>query len=389
MLLFDAHPARASRRVSHEKPSATLPPGMPLRLDPESMYRAIAERDVSLLGAFFVGVKTTGVFCRVGCPSRVPLRENCEFFSCVAGALQAGYRACLRCTPLASAVDNPPWATAILERIEADPARVVTAADIRRAGADPAAASRYFTKRFGVSVQAISRARRVGLAMRWLRDEGSLRTVMHRAGFDSESGLRKAVSELFGVSIGDARAIQTDSIATAWLATPLGPMLGGVTDRGVCLLEFIDRRGLGTQLQTLRRRLRRPIIPGTHARLDALRVALAAYFAPPRSPGAGTIRQPLDVPGTPFQQQVWDELIRVAPGTTCSYTDLARRIGRPTAVRAVARANGDNRIALIIPCHRIVGSTGDLTGYAGGLWRKQWLLDHERACAAATPTIAP
>lgn len=389
---MDERSGRLFADVAAEQPTAPGPrrrdrPGLPCVLDAGAMYRAVAARDTSLAGVFYLGVTTTGIFCRVGCPSRVPRREHCEFFSSVAGAVQAGYRACLRCTPTDPGPLAPAWAGRIIAMMDAEPSRVLSAGDIRRAGADVAAASRYFQARFGVTVQAMSRARRVGLAMRWLRDGGTVRGAMHAAGFESESGLRKAVHELFGVSLGAAADIPTDPILARWLETPLGPMLAGATAAGVCLLEFVDRRGLGTQLDTLRARLARPIVPGNAPALDTLARALATYFetAPDGRALAGARRDAdplravvIDAPGTPFQKAVWDELRRVPMGHTATYAELARRIGRPTAVRAVAKANGDNRIALIIPCHRIVGAGGALTGYAGGLWRKQWLLEWER-----------
>ena len=164
------------------------------------------------------------------------------------------------------------------------------------------------------------------------------------------------------------------------IQTPLGPMLAGATDDGICLAEFTDRRMLPTELDTLRRRLRRPIVAGGHPHLDQLRTELAEYFA-------GTRRAfdlPLVVPGSAFQQRTWAALRAIAPGTTLSYEELAQRIGRPNAQRAVGTANGANRIAVVIPCHRVVRKDGETGNYGGGRWRKEWLLAHE-AALAATP----
>lgn len=338
------------------------------------MHAALSRRDPAFDGAFYVGVKTTGIFCRPVCPSRTPNIGNCEFFPHVSGAMQAGYRACKRCAPL-SPPAAPPWANRIIERMNNEPDHVLTAMDIRRAGADPAAAARYFKSRFGATPQALSRARRVGLALKWVRQGAGVDRARKAAGYSSESGFRNAVIDLFGVAPSEAAKGPTDPILACWMETPIGPLLAGATQRGVCLLEFVDRRGLATQLETLRKRLGRPIVPGANASLTRLEKELAAYFAG----RSAVFSVPLDVPGTPFQVSVWEALRRVPPGTTASYADLAQSIGRKSAVRAVARANGDNRICLIIPCHRIIGSDGSLTGYAGGLWRKQWLLDHERA----------
>jgi len=158
------------------------------------------------------------------------------------------------------------------------------------------------------------------------------------------------------------------------ILTPLGPMLAGVTDEGVCLLEFMDRRMLETQLRRLGKLLRAEFTPGSHEHLDALNRQVEEYFAGARR----EFSLPLVLSGTAFQEKVWKELLTIPYGATRSYEEQARRIGKPRAVRAVGRANGDNRIAIIVPCHRVVGKDGKLTGYGGGLWRKQYLLDLER-----------
>lgn len=164
------------------------------------------------------------------------------------------------------------------------------------------------------------------------------------------------------------------------IESPLGPLLAAASERGVCMLEFVDPHAKATQAATLRRRFAAEIRPGSNAHLEQLRTELRAYFAGDRR----AFGVPLDASGTPFQARVWDALRAIPCGRTRSYLDVAGQIGRPTATRAVARANGDNRVAILIPCHRVIGSDGTLTGYAGGLWRKQWLLEHERAMTDQT-----
>ncbi len=154
-------------------------------------------------------------------------------------------------------------------------------------------------------------------------------------------------------------------------------MVAGATDQGVCLLEFTDRRMLERQLQRLVRLLACHVAPGEHDHLRTLREQLDAYFAGRRR----RFDLPLVVPGSGFQQRCWDWLRDIPYGRTRSYADQARAVGRPGASRAVGRANGENRIAVVIPCHRVVRSDGALAGYGGGKWRKQWLLDHELAHA--------
>ncbi len=151
-------------------------------------------------------------------------------------------------------------------------------------------------------------------------------------------------------------------------------MLAAAGDEGLCLLEFVDRRALKTQIATLQRHFPRPILPGHHAHLEQIEGEMEAYFAGRRS----TFDVEIASRGTSFQTAVWELLRRIPPGETRSYADVARELGRPAAVRAVARANGQNRLAIVIPCHRVIGSDGSPTGYGGGIWRKEWLLAHER-----------
>jgi len=160
----------------------------------------------------------------------------------------------------------------------------------------------------------------------------------------------------------------------AWLRTPLGPMIAAATSRGVCLLEFTDRRMLETQLEILARRLRLPLVPGDNQALGQLKAELAEYFAGRRR----VFEVPVQVKGSPFQERVWQELVEIPYGETRSYEEIAKRVGSPGAVRAVGQANGMNRIAIVLPCHRVVNKSGKLGGYGGGLWRKQRLLALEQ-----------
>ena len=165
-----------------------------------------------------------------------------------------------------------------------------------------------------------------------------------------------------------------DVIQTTRITAPLGAMLAGATDDGICLLEFADSDRVKKQSERLRKLLHAEVLEGTNAHLEALRIQLNEYFAGKRK----LFDLRLVMPGTPFQQTAWKALRTIPYGETVSYQEEAELIGRPTAVRAVARANGDNPISIVIPCHRVIGKNGKLVGYGGGLWRKQWLLDLER-----------
>ena len=200
--------------------------------------------------------------------------------------------------------------------------------------------------------------------------------AVFESGYLSHSGFRDAFTRTFGATPGKGESV--DSVSLAWIESPLGPLIAGADDRGICLLEFSDRRMLEAQLKTLARRLRRPLVPGEHLYLETLRSELDEYFAGKRK----NFEVPLNAPGTPFQERVWTELLKIPFGEVRSYEQIAVRVGSPKAVRAVGRANGMNRIAIVIPCHRVVGKDGTPTGYGGGIWRKQRLLDLERGTNA-------
>jgi len=336
------------------------------------MVAAFLAGDASYDGVFFTAVKTTGIFCRPACPARKPLPENVEFFATVREAMFAGYRACKRCTPLTAPGTPPEWAARMIARLDAAPDERIRAGDLRALGIDPGRARRWFKTHYGMTFTAFCRARRLSGALATIRQGGSVDDAVFESGFLSHSGFRDAFTKTFGTTPGKGEAI--DSVCLAWIESPLGPLIAGADDRGVCLLEFSDRRMLEAQLKTLSRRLRRTLVPGEHHHLERLRSELAEYFAGTRK----VFDVPLHAPGTSFQEKVWNALLTIPFGELRSYEQIAVAVGSPKAVRAVGRANGMNRIAIVIPCHRVVGKDGTPTGYGGGIWRKQRLLDLER-----------
>lgn len=344
------------------------------RLSPARMYAALVRRDTSFDGAFFAGIRTTGIFCRPGCGAKKPRRENVEFFSSAGDALRAGFRPCKRCRPLDPAGSPPPWVRAALDLADRTLDRRLTAADLRERQIEPLRVSRYFKQHFGMTFQAYHRARRVGAALLHVRRGATVLRGAVGHGFQSEAGFRAAFTRLFGAPPSVAARGGAQVLHARWLPSPLGPLLAIAGVDGVCMLEFVERRGLESQIKTLRRRIPAAILPGANPHLDRLAVQLDDYFAAKRF----DFDIPVQAPGTPFQQSVWDTLRTIPAGKTRSYAQIAAQLGRPSAVRAVARANGMNRIALLIPCHRVIGSDGSPVGYAGGIWRKEWLLRHER-----------
>jgi AraC family transcriptional regulator of adaptative response/methylated-DNA-[protein]-cysteine methyltransferase len=335
------------------------------------MEAAYQRSDRSYDGVFYLGVRTTGIFCRPSCPARKPLGTNVEYFATVKDAMFAGYRPCKRCRPLEVPGAHPQWVDRLLAEVDKDPERRIRDRDLRAMGIEPARARRYFQRRYGMTFHAFARGHRLRCAFQQLRQGAGLDEVAMTHGFESHSGFRDAFGRTVGQAPGRSRGM--DLVTLSWLESPLGPLVAGTTDEGICVLEFSDRRMLERQIESLRRRIG-PVLPGTHPLLDQLRSELAEYFAGSRT----EFTIPLVYPGTPFQIKVWNALRQIPYGETRSYEKLAWSVGAPGAQRAVGRANGQNRIAIVIPCHRVVNKDGRLGGYGGGKWRKQLLLDLER-----------
>jgi AraC family transcriptional regulator of adaptative response/methylated-DNA-[protein]-cysteine methyltransferase len=266
---------------------------------------------------------------------------------------------------------HPDWVYRLMKLSEGLRDRRITDQEVREAGVDPARARRYFHQAFGMTFQAYHRTCRLGAALDDLRHGADTLSAGLDRGYDSDSGFRAAFAGKFKVTPGRSDAVE--HINVQGMESPVGRLEIGATPRGVCLLEFADRRALPTELAELEKRFGVPVVPGANAYIEQMVDELTRYFA-------GDLQEfstPLDVTGTPFQRRVWVQLQRIPYGKTISYGELARRVDSPGGQRAVGQANGANRIAIVIPCHRVIQSDGKLRGYGGGLWRKQYLLELE------------
>ncbi|MBL0176037.1 MAG: bifunctional transcriptional activator/DNA repair protein Ada [Ignavibacteria bacterium] len=343
-----------------------------LPTDRGDMLRALMDRDRSFDGLFFAGITTTMIFCRPSCPAKKPKEEHVEFYATAREALFAGFRPCRRCHPLQDGQREPEWVARLVERVEADPSRRIRDAELREEGLDPAAVRRHFQKSHGMTFQAYCRARRLGNAFTAIRNGERIDDAVYGSGWESHSGFREAFAKAAELPPGAAR--DSDFIRLAWIDTPLGPMAAAATEEALCMLEFTDRRMLEAQLETLKRRFRMPLLPGESPLFEQLRMELSEYFDGRRE----SFDVPIEYPGTDFQRKVWEGLLRIPFGETRTYAALAASLGIPGAARAVGHANGLNRIAILIPCHRVINADGGLGGYGGGLWRKLRLLETER-----------
>lgn len=341
-------------------------------MESQEFYEALVRSDPSYEGRFIVGVTTTGIFCRPTCRARKPLAKNCRFFPSVKEALLNGFRPCKLCRPLESRDALPEVIRSLLAEVEAHPTLRVSDRDLKNRKVDPSTIRRWFQKQWGVTFQGYQRARRLGEAFGQLRQGDSVARAAFDAGFESLSGFGHSFKKTFGTAPSGS-SLQTILRFTR-IPSPLGTMIAVASDHGLCLLEFADRRTVENEIEDLERLLKAKVLPGTSDLLDQTALELEAYFA-------GDLRDftlPLVSPGTAFQGRVWEALRQIPYGETRSYAQQATVVGTPSAVRAVGTANGKNRLAIVIPCHRVVGSDGSLTGYGGGLWRKRWLLDWEK-----------
>lgn len=340
--------------------------------DIDKYYDMLVEKNSNYEGVFFVGVKTTGILCRPTCPAKKPLKANCEFFSTAKEALLASYRPCKRCEPLSNPTKMSPSVKLLVDAIEKNPEKKWTDKDFDGLSISANTARRQFQKQFGMTFIEYARSRRLGLAFKHIRNGDSIINAQIDSGYESGNGFRDAFSKTMGDVPHKTNGITI--LYSAWLETKLGSMLAISDDDHLLLLEFVDRKGLEMEIEKLRTRLKAAISPEKTDVIRQVEAELELYF----DGELVNFKTPIRYIGSEFQQGVWDELRRIPMGETISYKVLAEKLGKPTASRAVARANGANQLSLIVPCHRVINSNGELGGYGGGLARKEWLIKHEK-----------
>jgi AraC family transcriptional regulator of adaptative response/methylated-DNA-[protein]-cysteine methyltransferase len=343
----------------------------PILPDKKTMYQALLDKDSSYEGIFFVAVKTTGIFCRPTCTARKPKRENVEYYGSTRDALLHGYRPCKVCKPLGAKGEVPAWLRPLLEEVDRNPGIRLKDADLRERGLEPNRVRRWFKANHGMTFQTYLRTLRINSAFGRIKYGEKVVAAAFESGYESLSGFTETFKRMTRFS--PVKSKNRKLIDITRILTPLGPMLAGATENGVCLLEFIDRRAIEAQLARLSKLLKAEFLVGTNKHFDQLNRQLGEYFEGNRK----QFTVPLEIPGTEFQKKVWTVLQDIPYGKTRSYQEQAEIMGNPKAIRAVARANGDNRLGIIIPCHRVIGKNGELIGYGGGLWRKKYLLNLE------------
>jgi AraC family transcriptional regulator, regulatory protein of adaptative response / methylated-DNA-[protein]-cysteine methyltransferase len=346
--------------------------------------RAVAARDPAFDGRFVFAVSTTGIFCRPSCPARRPKPRNVSFFPSPADALRQGFRPCARCLGREASlgVAERSLVHRLCRGIEAalasadgtaDTGRPTLDALARQSGMGPFRLHRLFRRVLGVTPRQYADAVRLRRFKKSLREGGNVTSAIYDAGYGSASRLYERAAAHLGMRPGDLRRGAAGlEIRYAVVDSPLGRLLVGATERGVCAVM------LGRPDVQLVRELAHDY-PRARLREDARGVGAWARAVVERlQPRPATSEIPLDIRGTAFQRRVWEELQRIPPGQTRTYSEIARRIGKPQAARAVGRACATNSISVVVPCHRAVGKSGSLTGYRWGVERKQALLETEK-----------
>jgi AraC family transcriptional regulator, regulatory protein of adaptative response / methylated-DNA-[protein]-cysteine methyltransferase len=335
----------------------------------QTFWHAVETRDRSFDGRFYYGVLTTGVYCRPSCGARRPLRENVRFYGTPAEAERDGLRACLRCRPTE---DADARMRELCRYIEAHADERLTLEQLAaHTGMSRFHLQRTFKATIGVSPRDYQEAFRMARLKKGLRESRGVADAVYEAGFGSSSRVYERADAKLGMTPGEYRAGGRGvEISYARFQTALGPMLIGATDRGICFLQF------GASLADLRREFPHAEVNETESHSPQLKQwsrAIGRFLE-------GDF--PLAPSGTPFQMQVWNFLRTIPRGETRTYREIAEGIGRPSAVRAVARACASNRVAVLIPCHRVIRNDGSMGGYRWGDGRKRALLEREGARAS-------
>ncbi|MBI1738030.1 MAG: bifunctional DNA-binding transcriptional regulator/O6-methylguanine-DNA methyltransferase Ada [Acidobacteria bacterium] len=355
--------------LKHNNPQRSRP-------SPARCWRAVLAHDARWDSAFVYAVRSTGIYCRPSCPSRRPRRRLTVFFLGPDAAERAGFRACRRCHPRGLAADPlAPRIAQLCRFIEAGFDEKLTLSDLSaRAGLTPFRLLRAFQRITGVTPRQYAAACRLRAVKSGLKKESNVTFALYDAGYSSSSRLYEQAPALLGMTpAAYQRGGAGVSIRYATTASPLGRLLVAATPRGICMVS------LGDSVPRLEAALRREYpLAEIHRDSNGLPSWLRAVLSrvEGKTPSG---HLPLDVQATAFQRLVWQELLSIPCGATRSYSEVARAVGRPRAVRAVARACASNPAAVVIPCHRVVRANGDLGGYRWGVKRKEALLRAEKA----------
>lgn len=335
-------------------------------------YQALLDRNQSFVGIFYVGVKTTDVFCIATCRARKPKKENVIFYTSFKDALAYGYRPCKICKPTENANQAPEQVAQAIQLVKDHPKEKISDELLKSKSISPVVVRRWFNQHYGMTFHAYQRMYRMNIAFQELKNGKRTTQTAFETGYESLSGFGYTYKKILGKS--PQNSGKQNIILVHRFTTRLGPVFVCATNKGICLLEFVERDILEKEFSELQKLLKATVIAGENMHIKQVKKEIGEYFEGNRK----TFEVALDLPGTDFQKMVWNHLLTIPLGDKTTYQAIAEQIEKPKAVRAVGAANGRNRISIIVPCHRVVGSDGKLRGYGGGIARKEWLLAHEQ-----------
>ncbi len=339
----------------------------------EDKYSILGTRDTKYDGTFFVAVKTTGIFCHLSCRARIPKKKNVTFYDSIEEALQNGFRPCKICKPMEKIGETPIYIKNIITELQQNPHVKISDEQLKAKGVKPHTIRRWFKKNYNITFHSFQRMLRINYAFTNIKKGNSITSSAFESGYESLSGFNESYRSIFGESAGKSK--NRNVINVLRFSSPIGSIIACATENGICFLGFSDQKGIEKHFNEIQKQFNAIILPGKNAHLTKVKKEITEYFDGIRK----TFSVSLDIVGTDFRKKVWTELLNIPYGKTVSYKQQAIAINNIKAIRAVATANGANKIGIIIPCHRVIGSNGSLTGYAGGLHRKNWLLNFERS----------
>ena len=338
----------------------------------QNYYQALIERNSEFVGIFYVCVKTTSVFCIATCRARKPKFENVLFYTTFKGALEAGYRPCKVCKPTENSNEAPEPVLRAMKLVRDKPKEKLSDALLRQLNISPELVRRWFKKHYGMTFQAYQRMYRINDAFLELKSGKKSLETAYDSGYESLSGFGYTYKALIGSSPNSSADHKV--ILISRLTTPLGPMFVCSTDEGICLLEFIDSSVLEMDLKYLQQQLKTNIIAGENNHIKQVKIELQQYFEGKRK----VFDVPLHTLGTNFQNLVFQSVRDIKYGESITYKELAELLNGSKEESVVATAMGENRIAMIVPCHRVVVKNAGLTDQGASQARNKWLIEHEK-----------
>jgi len=339
----------------------------------EEKYKVLGTKDPKYDGTFFVGVKTTGIFCHPSCRARIPKIENVAFYNTIEEALQNGFRPCKICKPMEKIGETPDYIKNIIAELQHYPHIKISDEQLKLKGIEPHTIRRWFKKNYHITFHSFQRMLRINYAFTNIKNGNSITHSAFESGYESLSGFNDSYRSLFGESASKSK--NKNVINVVRFGSPIGSMIACATEEGLCFLGFVGQQKLEKHFEEIQKHFNAIILPGRNTHLLKVKKEITEYFDGERT----RFSVALDIIGTDFRKKVWNELLNIPYGKTISYKEQAMAMNNANAVRAVASANGANKIGIIIPCHRVIGSNGSLTGYAGGLHKKSWLLNFEKS----------